>query len=404
MKKRVYILAPNDRFNYGDLLFTHILTYFIKDKVDDIIFCSTSEKDLTSFGGVKTRDFHFLYKADTEYDDFLIVAGGECLFAAWSTILSYIYPSINNIIRFFILFRLSKFIGKRHYNNFLDSICKQKVHFQTKYPFTIGKYELPHFKGIYYNSVGGSWLNNATFMFSKSNRDILLSCDYLSVRDSDTEKAMEKLGVPHKLVPDSAILMSDIFPENLLKGKVSNSLIGWCKEEKYIFFQINYAVWGKNKEDIIGQIKELLCNNTYKLCLCPIGTALGHSDDMALAEINSILNNSKVKLMTNPTIWDIMFLILHADIYIGTSLHGAITAMSYGVPFVTHSVQKVKKYIECWIQNDKCGHFCDINDIAKFSTEMVNCRVDVSYQKRLVRDSISYIVKHINESNYPPMY
>ena len=71
-KKRVYIYAPNDRFNYGDLIFPYILHHYLKSIVDDIVFCSTTKADLTDLGGHEVIDFRVLYQIDTkEYDNYL---------------------------------------------------------------------------------------------------------------------------------------------------------------------------------------------------------------------------------------------------------------------------------------------------------------------------------------------
>lgn len=36
--KRLYVLAPNDRFNYGDLLFPYVVENYFKDIADVLVF------------------------------------------------------------------------------------------------------------------------------------------------------------------------------------------------------------------------------------------------------------------------------------------------------------------------------------------------------------------------------
>lgn len=74
--KKLYILAPNDRFNYGDLLFPHILKFYFKDIVDEIVFCSTTQSNLSDLGGIPTCSFQALYKTKDTDQNYLIVAGG----------------------------------------------------------------------------------------------------------------------------------------------------------------------------------------------------------------------------------------------------------------------------------------------------------------------------------------
>ena len=100
MKKRLYILAPNDRFNYGDLLFPHIITYYFSKIFDDVVYVSTTASDLSEKGGIKTKEYSELFKTDKEWENHLIVAGGESLCVRWFTILSYIFPWVDYLYRF----------------------------------------------------------------------------------------------------------------------------------------------------------------------------------------------------------------------------------------------------------------------------------------------------------------
>ena len=78
-KKRLYILAPNDRFNYGDLLFPHVLTYYLKKNFDDVVYVSTSKSNLSDKGGIPTEPYSVLFNVDSAWENHLIVAGGESL-------------------------------------------------------------------------------------------------------------------------------------------------------------------------------------------------------------------------------------------------------------------------------------------------------------------------------------
>jgi polysaccharide pyruvyl transferase WcaK-like protein len=50
------------------------------------------------------------------------------------------------------------------------------------------------------------------------------------------------------------------------------------------------------------------------------------------------------------SIYDVMFLIAKSKCYIGTSLHGAITAAAYHRPTIgINSVKKLNEMIDCWL-------------------------------------------------------
>lgn len=72
-----------------------------------------------------------------------------------------------------------------------------------------------------------------------------------------------------------------------------------------------------------------------------------------------------------------MYLIKHARIYVGTSLHGTITAMSYDTAFISHGPLKLKNYIMTWLDNGE-EHF--VEDYL---------RIGESIKKTLGRESFS---------------
>ncbi|WP_455070795.1 polysaccharide pyruvyl transferase family protein [Prevotella histicola] len=337
----LYVLAPNDRFNYGDLLFPHVIQYYFKDCVDKIIFCSTTKSDLSKFGGVPTKSFRSLFNAKIKDDNFLIVAGGDSLFIDWQTILSFVDP----YAKFFYI--ADNFIG----SSILSALYKKiKYHASTFYPFSIGKDELCNIKKVFYNSLGGSVLEQKKdSLFRQEITSILKTVDYISVRDKSTHNLLKLIGVHNLMVPDSAILISDVFSEDFLSSHISPTLKKILDKE-YLFFQIN-AEHGNNKENYYANLLSSIANE-YKLhiCLCPIGLAPGHSDNIPLMKIQKRISNLST-FINNPTIWDIMYLIKYAKIFIGTSLHGTITAMSFGTSYVSHGPLKLKNYIMTWVDN-----------------------------------------------------
>lgn len=62
------------------------------------------------------------------------------------------------------------------------------------------------------------------------------------------------------------------------------------------------------------------------------------------------MNNDRLTYIPKPTIKEIVHLIAHLKCNIGTSLHGIITAMIYGVPYIGLNPKKEKlvSYNETW--------------------------------------------------------
>lgn len=340
--KKLYILSPNDRFNYGDLLFPHILKFYFKDIVNELFFCSTTDSNLSKFGGIPTHSFHDLYKAKDTDQNYLIVAGGDSLCISWMQVLSFVDKKID---------RFTAIDHKLHTHFFFKTYTQLKYRYKTFFPFSIGRNELRNFTKVMYNSLGGSMLEfHRDLLDNPRVIEVLRNVDYLSLRDTQTSAILNSKGIKNVVVPDSAILMSDVFSEVSLARNLSVDSNRF-QNKKYLFFQTN--LYFLNLDAYVALIEKIIDKYQLGICLCPIGTASGHSDDIALAKIYNLLKRKdNVLLVTFPNIYDIMWLIKHSALYVGTSLHGTITALSFGVPFVAHGPLKLKNYLETWCKGE----------------------------------------------------
>lgn len=340
--KKLFILAPNDRFNYGDLLFPHILDFYFKDIVDELVFCSTTESNLSKFGGIPTCSFHSLYEVNATDQNYLIVGGGDSLCISWMQVLSFVDKKID---------WFTALDHKLHTHLFFKTYTQLRYRYKTFFPFSIGKNELRNFTKVMYNSLGGSMLEfHRDLLDNPRVIEVLRNVDYLSLRDTQTSDILNSKGIKNVVVPDSAILMSDVFSEVSLARNLSVDSNRF-QNKKYLFFQTN--LYFLNLDAYVALIEKIIDKYQLGICLCPIGTASGHSDDIALAKIYNLLKRKdNVLLVTFPNIYDIMWLIKHSALYVGTSLHGTITALSFGVPFVAHGPLKLKNYLETWCKGE----------------------------------------------------
>lgn len=341
--KKLYILAPNDRFNYGDLLFSHILKRTFSEFFDKIVFCSTVKSDFSALGGIPTEPYSVLYKANDKDENYLVIAGGESLFVSWRVILSYIDKNIKTS-KMFPNSRILSGLAWR-----LQSIymwLKYRPH--TFYPYTIGKFELPNFKGIVYNSVGNCKLCNDNHLLKNEKaKKIVNDNDYIAVRDKLTKFALNEMGVKCSLVADSAILMSKYFSESFLEHSLSLDKQKYPKHN-YLYFQLGIAFLNGREKELAVMLDNVWKKYKLKICLGVIARAIDHEDHIALAKIAKYLNPGSYIFYKSPNLWDIMWLIKNARLYVGTSLHGAITAMSFGVPICAHGPEKLKRYLADW--------------------------------------------------------
>lgn len=392
-RKILYILAPNDRFNYGDLLFPYIIKHYLAGCVDEFTCCSTTDSDLSARGGDKTRGLRILNRLNARNKNILVVAGGESLLVNWECILSYVFPLIDSVIRSSYK-PIRKFFGNITY--FLLPYWLKLKGIMTSFPYTIGRNELRHLHMVLYNSVGGTELRSLPKALTKESLFLLTDSDYLAVRDNLTNEILSEYGVSSSLVADSAILMSEIF-DNVYLDIRTTLTKDLFQDSPYVFFQINNGIASRDYIKVVKQLQEIREITKCKICLCPIGTALGHEDDVALEVIYKQIDDKDVVLVKSPTIWDIMSLIKNARLYVGTSLHGVITAMSFGIPFVGVEVKKIRTYLETWTPETSKLLFCKIDQISKRTiTALEIGPVNAEKQKESVKNSFEKMRKMIS--------
>lgn len=355
MKKiALRIFGAFDRFNYGDLLFPLMIRYGLDKSLPGVFsykYYSLSGGDYSPVGSISSMGYRQLVKDIRKAADVpcnIIVAGGECISAGWDTLYGFIRPGFHKLMQ----------QGK--FNTFLKKIkfSQRALGGLSEYPFCINKNDFNRTTKILYNSVGGTHIELPCFKR-------LSNADYLAVRENITSSILSENNIAHKVFPDSAIILSDIFPPDQLNGSAYlRDDVQKLIREKYIFFQVS-EYYHEGKLDIIAAQLDTLSKKTgFSIILCPIGTAAGHEDHIPLYYLKGKLTSNS-SFIGSPNIFEIMALIANAKLYIGTSLHGVITAMSYAIPYIglNPRIEKLKGYLLTW------GHEAlqQIRDVDRFS-------------------------------------
>ncbi len=375
MNPEIYILSASDRFNYGDLLFPIItsneLNRLGKFQIHNVAIVKS---DLSRIGALPTKSYKSLLKASqSDKKPTIIVAGGEVLGANWSRLLSFIYPNFNQIYNIFS--------NKKILENITRSILGYE---EIPYPFIpSGKFLQDNFN-IIFHSVGGTGI--ASLPEKEVVHNTLRESIYLSVREKFTHRSIIEnfTDVEVKITPDVAILMSDYYSFE------SNS------KEKYIAFQIGHHK-NEGKLDVINeQLNKLSKETGLPVYFIPIGICPGHDDIKSLKWLAGKANYPN-KLIIPGDILQIMEVIASSQIFIGTSLHGIITAMSFNKPYlaINPKIKKVKYYVDCWATTP-FNEISDFENIYDNSVQRINLPItileeDNVKQKQLVKNSFSEI-------------
>lgn len=385
------VYGPFDRFNYGDLLFPYILEKELRDKYSAIEFIAIRKSDLHRVGGKATRPFKDLYQLDSSKNYNLVIAGGESLITTWGDLFSYFSIWYN---RLSIFWRgLNKIFGKRRSKKINNQVARFLLSGKTQLPFCVSKFDYKFIDKVFYNSLGGSTLNEETFTMYSSLLSTLKNVDYLAVREAKSYEILMKKNIEVSLVPDSVILISKHYPVEKLKLLISPEVCKYHTEvEKYCVFQINKALGWKYKAEAAKQLENIYHNMGLNIVLCPMGFAYGHEDPSGLHELSKELSVPH-KYFKSLSIWDITYLLACSSLYIGSSLHGAIVSMSYFVPYIGFEVKKVDWYLRTWAP-DYLDHIVPVKSISSTAIEILDYHKAVlvencKYQQNLVEKSLS---------------
>lgn len=347
MFKKYALLGATDRINYGDNLFPILIQKYIRDEVGSdaqIKNYGVLASDLKSYGALPTHPVSKLYEDEFSKDARVIVVGGEVLGGDWAGIYKYCNPFFHTIY--------DNKIGKRLIpHNWVRSYLGGKGVFPFVPTPGMFKYDV----SIAFNAVGGARDPRS----AAAVVPLLQQSDYKSFRDQGVFTSLKKAGLNEAvLTPDSAILMSKVFSASYIDDHVNESSREYVNGEPYIYFQVGNFKGGQEVENLAKQLTRILTETDLRLCLCPIGLAAGHDDHIALGNIYEVLlktvHKDRVAFFPAPNLWDTMLLIKQSACYLGTSLHGIITAQSFSIPYllINEKIKKGVDYMQSWGVSD----------------------------------------------------
>lgn len=346
----LYFIGAFDRHNYGDILFSLVHTKVLKDieKSDAVIkyLSVRSTDECLDYGGVKTERLEENIQ-NIQDDDKFIVLGGDVLCVDWVSMIGN-----NSSESVFLILRIfRKILGVNFANRALRFLYSR---------YNLYPYVLDNLPNIYYTGVSGSrfsslsHLKKVVLSLSKANK--------ISVRDTNTYDTLIKADLTNvELSPDTALVMSDLFKKDKelkIDDVIRNSEItDNFNIDNYIVFQIakNYA--NGYYDQIIKNLEEYLKHSGKSILFVPVGYATGHSDHIALKKIYTSLKFKKYSIgyLKSKHVLSVMSSIAFSNGYVGTSLHGAITAYSFGIKVCALfpiKVPKLSSYLYTWLEEE----------------------------------------------------
>ena len=170
--------------------------------------------------------------------------------------------------------------------------------------------------------------------FTKS---ILSQVDYLGVRDYISRDHILSLYGETELKPNIEVYPDSVccLPElvdlemlNQLRSKILNF------DSPYVVLHFNAQKPEKDDVYIVNTI-HMLMDRGFKVVLLPLGYT--HNDDTVFEAFNEKVGGVCYTFQRKLSIYEMMAILAGCEIYIGTSFHGAITALTYGRKAISYN-------------------------------------------------------------------
>lgn len=179
------------------------------------------------------------------------------------------------------------------------------------------------------------------FNLVKESANLLFSnIDYLSVRNAFSKQVLLDCGIPQEtvhLVPDTGFALTSIETPDKLKA-IRHELK--LDTKKYVVFHCNRFITNEDVSAVIDVLNSLN-KRGYEIYLLPL--AYTHNDDSKLKEIQDKSGSRFLMPKIPLSLIQIISVLSGCAAYIGTSLHGTVTASVFGRKVISFDYQKTKK-------------------------------------------------------------
>lgn len=189
------------------------------------------------------------------------------------------------------------------------------------------------------------------FPFSENSRllvELLLSgVSERNVRDDASRNLLSEAvpDLPVGVVPDTAALYGDHPDAIAANASFPDTAFRLGLPPRYAVFQTSGIEYGRTEEDYADLLIRLEENARLPILLFPIGYV--HSDSEVLSRIEKA-SNGRLSLIREELSPAEMFSVIgHAQWFVGTSMHGCLTAMQQDVPAVAVNPGRVTKLDGC---------------------------------------------------------
>lgn len=336
--------------NYGDVLYPVVFEKMFRERgwSKPIHKFSLLGGDRSLDSGYSTRPIQELFRAPRLPPHTLVVGGGDLLRTDWTRMASH-YHSLYlrkkvHCVGFNLQRLLLKCLGRE-----LDPARKfraQYMHYPAVGPFILDPDRLPSVASVSYCSCG------VPFAFDEAVRPqvaaALGQAGFIYVRDQQSKRALVQAGVKRDIQvgPDLIVKLSDFFDRAAERGKGRRILeqAGVAVQCPILCVQCNPQPEEATRE-LLCQLQAYRQRTGCEIVLLPLGWC--HGDNEFLAQLAQRSGGTFTHLPLR-SIHEALSVLAACDRFVGTSLHGNITAFSFGIPhlFGPIAVRKIGGFLD----------------------------------------------------------
>lgn len=201
-------------------------------------------------------------------------------------------------------------------------------------------------------------------------RMLIDNVDYLSVRNAFSASVLHDIDIDDarvSIVPDTGFSLRSIASERQLYDAKEEIFPGL---DNYVVFHCNRFIPPDAVADVASTLDELH-DSGRNVVLLPL--AYTHGDEDALRSINEHLSFDALLPDKPLSLLQIIGILANCDLYVGTSLHGSVTASVFGKPIVGFDYHQTKKTKDLYHQLGFDDYY--ITD-ATMLKDVVHCAIE----------------------------
>ena len=331
-----------DLENYGDLLYPILFRRIVEKRSEQlrIRHYSLVGGDAPQQAGFESYPIKSLFTAPSAAPSSLVVGGGDLLRGDCDVIAAHYRQTYGGHFK-----TARKSIGTasslgyvlrkgipllNHDSFFAERFKRSRMNYNSAAPFLVDVTQLPIGSTVCYLSCG------VPEDFKPNDRtriaEVLDRAQFIYLRDEQSAEKLRRAGVSREIhvAPDLAVTLSEQFDhaEEARKGRRILSKLGLDDSRSVLCFQ-SKAYYGFREKEIIQQLNDYRRKTGSQVVLLPLGYC--HNDHKFLRRL-ARQSGGVLRYADLHSIFDMISVIAASDMFVGTSLHGNITAFSFGTP------------------------------------------------------------------------